>query len=113
MWAQLWWLTTLQYLPQALWLVLTFLPPVSLSISATTESLCATNNFSKDLNSLLTVFCISAPKGGSLLCAVPGGGSEKARKFSVLMCTSKSLFTSNIVLSPRGNHKATVCTALQ
>lgn len=77
MWAQLWWLTTLQYLPQALWLVLTFLPPVSLSISATTESLCATNNFSKDLNSLLTVFCISAPKGGSLLCAVPGGVQKK------------------------------------
>lgn len=40
-------------------------------------------------------------------------GSKITRKVSILVCTSKSLFTSNILLSLRGNHKATVCRALQ
>lgn len=59
--------------PQALQLVLTLLPPAFLPIPATAESLSATNDFSKDLNSLLTLFCISAPKRRSFLYAVPAG----------------------------------------
>lgn len=35
------------------------------------QSLHATNSFSKDLNDLLSLLCISAPKEGSFLCAVP------------------------------------------
>ena len=69
------------------------------------QSLHATNSFSKDLND-----CSAFQLQREDLSSVQYHCSSKiAGKFSILVSTrSKILFTSNIALSPRGTHKATV-----